>query len=355
MSSCRTNCSERPTPLSPDNDITGPGVRSLKCATVIINYVASAGIAVFVIMLYFLVAFDPARDPFAKDEKSAENPPFRPNAIDLLITRKLRGWVPGCMSQCLKNRLENSFVKCVVAMGDLQLVTGFSILISGAVQLNCGLAVCEWKIVVYLAWFSCLTHLSCLMALRSYLYVHTIGRTWRLVAMGVLAILLIVGLLPTANYAHLYSQRPRPSDYAKCYLKAHRSSGIALCSMVLLVLTIAIGFISRVMKLHKMLSVTLRGGLRIRASRDSRTILRVIYRWCTKSGPVQGLGFSLVYRPVLAVFLVARFVLDTWVSMFVEALWHFIAFFWGVVRLMTELNGTSNDQDLWTKTAGQNK
>ncbi|KAK9847367.1 hypothetical protein MYU51_019521 [Penicillium brevicompactum] len=133
MSSCRTNCSERPTPLSPDNDITGPGV--------IINYVASAGIAVFVIMLYFLVAFDPARDPFAKDEKSAENPPFRPNAIDLLITRKLRGWVPGCMSQCLKNRLENSFVKCVVAMGDLQLVTGFSILISGAVQLNCGLAV----------------------------------------------------------------------------------------------------------------------------------------------------------------------------------------------------------------------
>ena len=62
-------------------------------------------------MLYFLVAFDPARDPFAKDEKSAEDPPFRPNAIDLLITRKLRGWGPGCMSQCFKNRLEKSFVK----------------------------------------------------------------------------------------------------------------------------------------------------------------------------------------------------------------------------------------------------
>lgn len=203
-------------------------------------------------------------------------------------------------------------------MGDLQLVTGFSILISGAVQLDCGLTVYEWQIVVYLAWFSCLTHLSCLMVMRSYLHVHTVGRTWRLVAMGVLAILLIVGLLPTANYGHLYNQRPGPSDYAKCYLKVRRSSGITLCSMILSVLTIAIGFISRVMKLHKMLSVTLWGGLRIRTSHRSRAILRVIYRWSVKSGPAQGLSFSLVYRPLLAVFLAARFLLDAWVSMFVE-------------------------------------
>ncbi|CAG8139695.1 unnamed protein product [Penicillium salamii] len=238
-------------------------------------------------------------------------------------------------------------------MGDLQLVTGFSILISGAVQLDCGLTVYEWQIVVYLAWFSCLTHLSCLMVMRSYLHVHTVGRTWRLVAMGVLAILLIVGLLPTANYGHLYNQRPGPSDYAKCYLKVRRSSGITLCSMILSVLTIAIGFISRVMKLHKMLSVTLWGGLRIRTSHRSRAILRVIYRWSVKSGPAQGLSFSLVYRPLLAVFLAARFLLDAWVSMFVEALWLFIAFFWGVVRLLTALNDTPKDQDLWTKTTGQ--
>lgn len=203
-------------------------------------------------------------------------------------------------------------------MGDLQLVTGFSILISGAVQLSCGLTVYEWQIAVYLAWFSCLTHLSCLMVLRSYLYVHTFGRTWRLVAMGVLAILLIVGLLPTANYADLFNSRPRPSDYAKCYLKIRPSSDIALCSMVLSVLTIAIGFISRVMKLHKIISVTLWGGLRIRASLRARAILRVIYKRCTTSGPVQGLRFSLVYRPLFTVFLVARFALDAWVSMFVE-------------------------------------
>lgn len=38
-----------------------------------------------------------------------------------------------------------------------------------------------------------------------------------------------------------------------------------------------------------------------------------------------------------------------------QALWLFIAFFWGVIRLMSALNDTPRDQDLWTKTAGQNR
>jgi hypothetical protein len=209
-------------------------------------------------------------------------------------------------------------------MGDLQLITGFSILISGAVQLKCGLTIYEWQIIVYLAWFSCLTHLSCLMVLRNHLYVHTFGRTWRLIAMGVLAVLLIIGILPTANYGEMRYSGPTPSEYAKCYLKLQAPSGIPLFSVILSILTIAIGFISRVIKLHKVLSVRCWGKLRTRVSRRSRAILRAIYRWCTISGPVRGLGFCLVYRPLLAVFLVARFVLDAWVSMFVEVYSHAI-------------------------------
>lgn len=57
------------------------------------------------------MVFDPARDPFEKDERSSEDPPFRPNAIDLLVTRKVRGAGRFCMSKCLKKRLEKSFVK----------------------------------------------------------------------------------------------------------------------------------------------------------------------------------------------------------------------------------------------------
>ena len=80
---------------------------------VITNYVASAGIAVFVILLYVMVAYDPGRDPFEKDEKSPEDPPFRPNAIDQLITRKVRGWSPWSISKCSKKRLEGSLIKVV--------------------------------------------------------------------------------------------------------------------------------------------------------------------------------------------------------------------------------------------------
>jgi hypothetical protein len=70
-------------------------------------------------------------------------------------------------------------------MSDLQIVTGFSILISGHVQLESGLAAYQWQFIVELAWFSCLTHLACLTLLRNHLSRHTSERLWRLFAMGV--------------------------------------------------------------------------------------------------------------------------------------------------------------------------
>ncbi|KAJ6012353.1 hypothetical protein N7522_002708 [Penicillium canescens] len=338
MSSCNLNCSEGPRPWSPDNDITGPGV--------ITNYIASAGIAIFTILVYYFSVYEPDRDPFGKEKTHPEDRPFRANAIDQMVTRKTRDWSRGSISERFKIKLENYFVKYIVALGDLQLITGFSILIGGSVQLDCGLTVYEWQVIVDLAWFSCLTHLSCLMVLRSYLYVHTFARIWRLAAMGILATLLVFGLLPTANYVDLlYSRSP---DYAKCYLAIRPSSDLALWSMNLSVLIIIIGFFSRVVKLHKALSVTLWGGLRTRMSVQARSMLRVVYNWCSTSGPVQGLRFSLVYRPLFAVFLVARFGLDVWSSMFAEVLWLFIAFIWGILRLMAALNDTPKEQDLWT-------
>lgn len=54
-------------------------------------------------------------------------------------------------------------------MSDLQILTGISILISGYAQLECGLSCYHWQVLVYLAWFSSLTHLSCLTLLRNYL------------------------------------------------------------------------------------------------------------------------------------------------------------------------------------------
>lgn len=154
------------------------------------------------------------------------------------------------------------------------------------------------------------------MALRNYLHTHTFGRTWRLVAMGILASMLIVGLLPTANYIDLLHSIS--SEYAMCHLAIRPSSGIALWSMVLPILVIALSFVSRVIKLHKTLSVELWGKLRTRASVNARSILLVVYNRCSTRGLKQRLSFFLVYRPLFAAFFVARLVFAAWSSMFVE-------------------------------------
>ena len=85
-------------------------------------------------------------------------------------------------------------------MSDLQIVTGFAVLISGFAQLPCGLSTYYWLLIVQLAWFSSLTHLSCLTLLRHHLYARRTELTWRLLAMGAMALLLIIGLVSTGNY-----------------------------------------------------------------------------------------------------------------------------------------------------------
>ena len=85
-------------------------------------------------------------------------------------------------------------------MSDLQIITGLSILISGFALLRCGLQTYHWQILVYLAWFSSLTHLSCLTLLRNYLYNHPTERLWRLLGMGLIVVMLVGAILPTASF-----------------------------------------------------------------------------------------------------------------------------------------------------------
>lgn len=82
----------------------------------------------------------------------------------------------------------------VLMFSDQQLVTGIAILLSGYTQLNCALLTYHWIIVVYLAWFSSLTHLITLTALRSFFREQAALAYWRVLFMGCLAVLLAVGL-----------------------------------------------------------------------------------------------------------------------------------------------------------------
>jgi hypothetical protein len=54
--------------------------------------------------------------------------------------------------------------------------------------------------IVYLVWFSSLTHMACLTSSRGCLFHHPRERAWRLLAMGIIVILLITALIPTGNF-----------------------------------------------------------------------------------------------------------------------------------------------------------
>ena len=212
-------------------------------------------------------------------------------------------------------------------MSDLQIVTGLSILISGFAQFPCGLATYYWMLIVELAWFSSLTHLSCLTLLRTHLYSRTSERSWRLFAMGCLATMLVVGLVFTGNYHWAYDgiindvgpySRPSPVDQTICYMQPKAQNSITFWSMIFSVCLIIMAFISRVVKLHRTLSVGFIGRIRAFTSAQVRRVLRPIYDWCSAGKSRRGLGHLLLYRPLFSIFLAVRTLLDGWTSVGVE-------------------------------------
>ena len=190
-------------------------------------------------------------------------------------------------------------------MSDLQLVTGFSILISGYSQLRCSLSCYHWRIVSYLAWFSSLTHLSCLTFLRNYLYNRPEERTWRLIAIGSNLIMLLVAI----------SSLCKVQKYAICYIgKSAYMDGEVILSELLLIF----GFISRVIRLHKALSVGFGGRIRPWCSQKVRDWLFRLYIRCGVSKTPESLKQRLLYRPCLALYLSGKVIIDSWTSMFGE-------------------------------------
>jgi hypothetical protein len=85
----------------------------------------------------------------------------------------------------------------VLAFSDQQVITSIAILASGFSQLSCGLSSYHWQYIVNLAWFSSVTHLTTLTTLRTHLQRYHAQRSWRLVATGITAVMLVCGLCST--------------------------------------------------------------------------------------------------------------------------------------------------------------
>ncbi|CAP95695.1 Pc21g07980 [Penicillium rubens Wisconsin 54-1255] len=315
------NCSGPQPPISVDPDITGKGV--------IANYVATAGIAVLLIIIHFFVVYEPALDPFRKTDYPL-NQSFRPNPIDTIILRTVRR-IPkrlmGARKVRVNSQVGKGFTECILAMSDLQIVTGLSILISGYTQLPQGLSSFHWMVIVDLAWFSSLTHLACLTLLRNHLYNHSMQRIWRLLCMAVLVILLTVALSFTGGYDWTSSHR---SNYiykgtafnvirpAMCHPSSSTRSSVTYYAMVFSILLVVFGFVARIIRLHKAISVGVWGKSRAKLSIQARRLLSIAFAWSCLGSSHKSLKRTLFYRPLLTTLFVAHLFLDGWSSMFVE-------------------------------------
>ena len=108
----------------------------------------------------------------------------------------------------LSKKWDEALGKGVLIFSDQQLITlhyitGTGILGSGFSQLSCGISSYHWQIIVYLAWFSSLTHLTTMTFMRQYFRNNPLLRFLRILFMLVLVLLLIAAPIPTANNSWL--------------------------------------------------------------------------------------------------------------------------------------------------------
>lgn len=224
----------------------------------------------------------------------------------------------------------------MLTMSDFQLITGLSILISGFTQLDEGISAYHWQRLVQLAWFSSVTHLCTLTALRSYFLRSTLGYFWRLPGMIILVIMLIVALVPTGHYtwdsrtmaiAQRPSDniRPKPTDHAICYFNRHEGTCTGdswyakVCNevfqasqqrMVLSAVFLGVGMCNRLWHLFR-LPTRLYNTARFRCSKMSTAALSHMYRGTMTWSLWYSTPFVMfVYHPLLAVFLTVRLIAD---------------------------------------------
>lgn len=231
-------------------------------------------------LLYYVLAFDPGVSPFANKRGSYPSPSSSTNPVDAIVFQVFRilrsrlGLKPERHLQLKStfNRVNHRrnrgravpvliAAQCILMLADTQLITGIAIMVSGYYSLTCGLSAYHWQTVLYLAWFSCLTHLSALTCIRAHLHAHPTARTGRLLLMTALLALLFVGFVPTGHFDFRDHQVPKKfsdSAPAVCYFKGGMDrDGTPFASMVLTLLLLAYGYLVRVAKLFESSSTVL--------------------------------------------------------------------------------------------------
>jgi hypothetical protein len=145
---------------------------------VLIGFLTPAYLTLIIAIIYYLVA---------ADQRATKN------LVDQLVIKFLTRNKTLKLSQ----RWGESLEKIVLMFSDIQVITGIAILAGAFSQLRCGISVYHWQILVYLAWFSSLTHLTSLTLMRQFFMGNSLLRYSRIFLMFATIALLVVALLPT--------------------------------------------------------------------------------------------------------------------------------------------------------------
>lgn len=261
----------------------------------------------------------------------------------------------------------------VLFLGDTQVVTSVAIVVSGYIQLPCGLSVYHWEMIVDLAWFSALTHLAALTSLRHYFRRRPAMAISRVILMGLTLVLLASALKPTGyvpQYGPVYTNsRARfgmfLSSPASCLLNEHRRLEVAESlfhmddgsqgggksgppfNLVLVMVSLAylvIGYVVRVVRLSQFAADTAEEWLRVAP----------INFLCQKynSARVSSVrrSFRTRLRKGILLICITTFeaVCEIANSMLWEVLWLAAALVWGTFRLLQHRKQSYiADEDTW--------
>lgn len=138
-----------------------------------------------------------------------------------------------------------------------------------------------------------------------------------------LLVMLIVAMVPTSKFdwADEQASRPNITAPARCAFASDTPQGLnSLSTMITSVLLMAIGFATRVVRLHKYAVVSEVDNPRKFCSEKAKARLKILSDWSNKGSeaPISIIRRALIYRPALASFLVVRVTLDIYASMLFE-------------------------------------
>ncbi|KAL3301640.1 hypothetical protein RB213_003319 [Colletotrichum asianum] len=378
-------CYTKPEKLEPNPDVGGIGVSlssdwhmtTCDCLLIVtfkvlIGFICTAWFVLLLAFVRYAVAFDPNANPFLNEDNitpiSGGINKQEANPVDEhVIGMRLFQWLRQRLWFGSPARWEHALRKSVLSLCDVQILTGLDILVSAYINMGLDkMSAYHWHVVVYLAWFSNLTHIACLAILRAYLHQHQNERMWRLGLMLVLWILLLVAIGPTLWMSWMVHDRTDgglPRSNARCFfhpsiasktiqwrkcefiygdeqdsiykaaecvaagrygdnfLSSTEGFHSAVTSIVLTVFT----FFTRMAKIVQQWSITIRRNARSRVNKfDIRGILSLLQKPC--------MGWK------------ARL----WTSiLFLRVYWLLVSAVWGTLRIIGVRRSVTVDEDSW--------